>query len=282
VARRGGQQAARRGQFIGDSAGELAVEVEDGFRLVEGMEHHPPQHERPHRVQLILEGRDDTEVPATAAHTPEEVSMLGGARGPHLAIGRDDVDRDEVIGREAVLASQPAYPAAQGQARNAGIRAGAPGGGQTERLGLMVEVDPLDPPFSPDGAPAGVDTHTAHPGQVNHEPPIAHRGARDIVAATPDRHQEMVGTREIDGLDHIGDPSTAGDERRPTIDHAIPDGTGLIVARVARAEQGATHTRHEALDGGLVKHRVGAAGGGHAEICHSSLLPGVGRDRHST
>jgi hypothetical protein len=73
-----------------------------------------------------------------------------------------------------------------------------------------------------------------------------------------------VGAREIDGLDHIGDPSTAGDERRPTVDHAIPDSTGLIVARVARTEQRAAHTRHEALDGGLVKHGVSATGGGHA------------------
>jgi hypothetical protein len=187
VARGGGKQAARRGQFIGDIAGELAVEVEDGFRLVEGMEHHPPQHERTHRVQLILERRNDAEVPATAAHTPEEVSVRGGAGGPELAVGRDDVDGDEVIGSEAVLASQPADPATQGESRNAGIRAGAPSGGQTERLGLMVEVDPLGPPFRTDSAPTGVDTYTAHPGQVNHEPPIAHRGARDIVAATPDR-----------------------------------------------------------------------------------------------
>jgi hypothetical protein len=164
MARGGGKQAARRGQFIGDIAGELAVEVEDGFRLVEGMEHHSPQHQRAHRMKLILEGRDNAEVPATAAHTPEEVSVLGGARGPQLAISRDDVDGDEVIGSEAVLASQPADPAAQGQSRNAGIGACAPSGSQTERLGLMVEVHPLGPPFRTDSAFAGVDTHTAHPG----------------------------------------------------------------------------------------------------------------------
>jgi hypothetical protein len=45
------KQAARRGQFIGDIAGELTVEVEDGFRLVEGMEHHSPQHQRAHSTK---------------------------------------------------------------------------------------------------------------------------------------------------------------------------------------------------------------------------------------
>src|SRR5262249_56557644 len=110
--------------------------------------------------------------------------------GTELAVGCDDVDGDEVVGRQAVLAAQPADAAAQGESGNAGIRAGAPGGGQTERLGLVVEVDPLGPPFSTDCAPAGVDTHTAHLGQVNPEPPIAHPGARDIVHADPARHPE--------------------------------------------------------------------------------------------
>ena len=179
---------------------------------------------------MILEGRNDAKVPAAAAHTPEEVSVRGGARGPQLAIGRHDVDGDEVIGSQAVFASRPADPATQGQARNAGIGAGAPSGGQTERLGLVVEVDPLGPPFSPDGAPTGVDTHTAHPGQVNHEPPIAHRGARDVVAAAPNRHQEMVGAGEIDGMDHVGGPNASGNERGLTVDHAVPDGASLIIA----------------------------------------------------
>src|SRR5215813_3892298 len=177
------------------------------------MEHHPPQYQRANRIELVLEGRNDAKVPAAAAHAPEEVGMLGGAGSPELAVGRDDIDGYEVIGSQAVLASQPADSGTQGESRNAGIGAGAPGGGQTERLGLVVEVDPLGPPFSPDGAPAGVNTYTAHPGQVNHEPPIAHRGARDIVAATPDRHQEMVSAGDIDGLNHIGDPGAAGDER---------------------------------------------------------------------
>src|SRR5512145_3399201 len=118
-------------------------------------------------------------------------------------------------------------PATQGESRNAGIGACAPGGGQTERLSPVVEVHPLGPSFSTDSAPAGVDTHTAHLRQVNHEPSLAHRGARDIVAATPYRYQKMVGAGEIDSLDHVGSPSAAGDKRGLAVKHTIPDSVGL-------------------------------------------------------
>jgi len=117
------------------------------------MEHHPSQHQRAHRIELVLESCDDAKVPTPAAHAPEEVGMFGGARRPELAIRRDDVDGEEVIGRQAVLTAEPADPATQGEARNAGIGAGAPGGGQPERLGLAVELAPGGATFGARGPP---------------------------------------------------------------------------------------------------------------------------------
>src|SRR5262249_26123756 len=101
---------------------------------------------------------------------------------------------------------------------------------------------------------------------------MAHRGARDVVAAAPDRYQELVRAREIDGLDHIGDPSTTGDEGGLAVDHAIPDGAGLIIAGVARTEQWATQAGLEPLHSGLVKDGVCAAGGGNAQVFHGVFL----------
>ena len=39
----------------------------------------------------------------------------------------------------------------------------------------------------------------------------------DVVATAADRHQQMVGAGEIDGMDHVGHASAAGDERRPCL-----------------------------------------------------------------
>jgi hypothetical protein len=104
-----GEKAARRGQFIEDIAGELAVKCEDVSCLLEGIEHHATQHQGADRMELVLEGGDDAKVPA-ASHAPEESRVLGGTGGQEPAVGRDDIDGEEVIGDQAVLASQPADP----------------------------------------------------------------------------------------------------------------------------------------------------------------------------
>jgi hypothetical protein len=82
------------------------------------------------------------------------------------------------------------------------------------------------------------------------------------------RHQQAVVPREINGGDDICGPSAAGDERGPAVDHAIPDGTDLVVARVARAEEWTTQAGLESLHGGLIKHHVCPCDGGDVEIFH--------------
>ena len=67
------------------------------------------------RVELELEPRDDTEVAAAAADRPEQVGMRVRAGGDLPAVGRDDLDRLEGVDGQAVLADQPADPAAEGQ-----------------------------------------------------------------------------------------------------------------------------------------------------------------------
>ena len=58
------------------------------------------------------------------------------------AVGGDDVGGEQVVDGQAVLAHQPAEPAAEGQAGDAGVRHGAAGRGQAERLRLAVELAP--------------------------------------------------------------------------------------------------------------------------------------------
>jgi hypothetical protein len=61
-----------------------------------------------------------------------------------------------------------------------------------------------------------------------------------------------VGAGEVNRVDHVGDASAAGDERRPLVDIGIPDLAGRIVARIAGTEQWAPQAGLEALHGGLV------------------------------
>ena len=77
---------------------------------------------RAERDAVELELGDDSEVPAAAAETPEQVRILVGARLDELAVGRHHVHRDELVDRQAVLALNPADPAAERQSRHSRVR----------------------------------------------------------------------------------------------------------------------------------------------------------------
>jgi hypothetical protein len=53
-------------------------------------------------MELVFEGGDDAKVPAAAPHAPEEVLVIRGASREGLSIGGDEIDRQEVIGGQAI------------------------------------------------------------------------------------------------------------------------------------------------------------------------------------
>jgi len=93
-------------------------------------------------MQLELELRDDTEVAAASAQSPEEIRVLGLARVNEPAVGGDDVGAHEVVTRETELAHRPADAAAEREAGDAGRRDEAARRGEPVRLRLVVDVGP--------------------------------------------------------------------------------------------------------------------------------------------
>jgi hypothetical protein len=72
-----------------------------------------------------IERRDDAEVPAAAAHCPEQVGLVVVVDAAQLAVGRDQLDRGQRVRLEAVLAAKPANPAAERIAGDADVARGA-------------------------------------------------------------------------------------------------------------------------------------------------------------
>ena len=63
-------------------------------------------------VQPILEAGDDAEIAATAAHGPEQVGVVGLVGDEDVAGGGDDLDGEQRVDGEAVLAHEVADAAA--------------------------------------------------------------------------------------------------------------------------------------------------------------------------
>jgi hypothetical protein len=64
--------------------------------------------QRAHLVQPVLEARHHAEVTAATSQGPEKVRVFIGGRCQDLAVGSDDLGRQEIVAAQARLPGQPA------------------------------------------------------------------------------------------------------------------------------------------------------------------------------
>ena len=128
-------------------------------------------------MQLELKRGDDPEIPAAAAHTPEEIGVFGRAGDQQPAIGGDDIDRSQVVSSQPVFARQPAEAPAERETGDARCRDDTARGRQAKDLRLAVEVSPIDAGLGASRARLGVDMDAAQPGEVDDQPAVAERMA---------------------------------------------------------------------------------------------------------
>lgn len=263
--------------FVRQGSAEVAVETQHLAGLGQRVEHHATQDGRADRVQLKLERCGHAEVPATATQRPEQVGVLAFAGGHELAIGGHQVDGEQVVAGEAVLAHQPAEAAAERQTADAGVGHGTAGRGEPEGLGLAVKLAPEHAALRLDRAGGGVDAGGLHQGQVDHQATVAGGKASRAVAAAADGDQEFVLAREIDRLDDVGHPGALGDQAGALVDHPVPELARRIVARVMRTQQRTAQTGSKSINGGGVQHDRGAPVHRGLQVGHRGLLSGESR-----
>src|SRR5262249_14097522 len=108
------RQQSDRADLVRTGGGELMVQAQRLLSLTDGIEHHAGEHWS-HRVQSILEGRDDAEIRTSAADTPEQIGAFLGAGRLQLSVRSDDVGRQQVVAGESVLPVEPAISSAKRQ-----------------------------------------------------------------------------------------------------------------------------------------------------------------------
>ena len=192
---------------------------------------------RPHWVKFVFEAGGDPEVSAAAAKGPEEIGLLLLAGPQDLAVGGDELDGPQIIERQAVLAHQPAQPAAEGEPGDARGGDHAAGDRETVQLRLAVELAPGDAALRPHRSALGIDVDALHRRQVDHHPAIDGRAPRHVVAAAANRNLEAEPAGEIDGIHHVGHAAASGDQCRPFVDQSVVDLPRVLVAHVRRLQE---------------------------------------------
>jgi len=257
--------------LLGDAA-ELRQEL---ARLIERMHDEAGQHLRAERMQLELERGHDAEIAATAPQRPEQVRVLSSARVQELAVGRDDVGRDQVVDGQSELAGGPAEAAAQREAGDAGGRIDAERGDEAELLRLLVEVRERGAGLDASRGGRRVDPHRPHQGQVDEEAAVADRIAGDVVAAAAHGNEQLFVAREIDRVDDVGGAQAADHEGWTSVDHAVPDRTSGVVTILSGQRDRAAHLaaqgRHRVLRDGLGRRPGRRLACPDGQICHVCL-----------
>ena len=246
--RRGHPQVEDRCQLIGRRGDELPVEAQHLAGILERMEDRSGQHDRPHGVKPVLERGDDAEVAAAATDAPEEVRVLILAGGENLAVGRHQVDRDQVVYRRPVLSHEPADTAAQGEPRDAGVRDDPAYRRQSVKLRLAVELAPQHAGLRPGRTRHRIDPDPLHRREVDHEAAFAERVTADAVAAGAHRYQQVSPAGEVNRGDDIGDSRAASDAGGAAVDRSVPDRTRGVVARVGGKDHRAAEAGAQVLD----------------------------------
>ena len=184
-------------QFVGTLFAELTPERQD-FICLGGREENRAAVDGADFVETVLDGSDDTEIAAATTDAPEEILVFGGVCGQEAAIGSDHICANYIIDRESILAMELAPAATESEAGDAYGWDHALRGGETERLGLTVELAELQSSLGANSAFGGIDANAFHCGHVNHETAIANRLTSDAMTAAAYGDDNVVFTSNAD------------------------------------------------------------------------------------
>src|SRR6476660_10514076 len=113
-------------------------------------------------MRLKQERRDDSEIPSTAAESPEEIRVLISAGCQKCPVCCDDFEGQHVVTSQAVLADQPTNSPAEGETGNTGLGNNARGNRQTERMSFPIDITKCCASLNAGRASGRIDEHRAH------------------------------------------------------------------------------------------------------------------------
>jgi hypothetical protein len=182
-------------------------------------------------------GGHDAEVPAAAAHSPEQLRILLRT-GVHVLPGRSDqVHGVQVVQAQAAGPGQPAHTAAQGQSGHPRSTDDSQGYRQAVCGRGPVDVREGRSGFDGDMPALGVDAHLSEVSQIQDQSAADSSVAGDVVPAAADGQREPCAPRSLQDSVDVRHGPCPRDGTWTQIDHAVPHGAGFLVQGVLRLDQ---------------------------------------------
>src|SRR4051794_17637828 len=164
-------------------------------------------------MESEFEGSCDAEVGARAAHRPEKVGVVVRTRPYVAAVGRYELDCEQVVDRQTEPALESPHATAQREPGDAGVTDHAHWADETHRHRRAIELREERSAVGTRGPLARVDRDTAHGRKVDDYPVVTGRETGQAVAAAANRDRQVVlaaETQRRDDLVRVGGPDDHG------------------------------------------------------------------------
>ena len=194
--------------------------------------------------------------------------MLALRRGQHLAGGGDDLDREQRVDRQAVLAHEAADATAEGDAAETDRSGVAERRREAVRGDRRGELAGRQPGPRPRDALRRIDVQAAQIAHVDDERIVAAAVAGQAVPAAADGDLDAVETREVDGGGDVAGIDHAHDRHRRLLVRLVPDAAGIVEGRVAGSDERASQRGGQRVE-------VGRCGGDVQSVTAASMV-GIG------
>ena len=202
--------------------GDATEGVEDALGLRCRPRYGPPGDLRPDLVQAERELGDHAEVAAPATQRPEQLGVLVARCACDRSVGKDDLDRLEVVHRPAEATGEVSEAATQRQPGDAGERDEAERRREAVLLGRPIDVAEEGAGLDAREPRARIHLDRVLAGHVERHAAVGQREAGDVVSSTPDRQLDAVLRDEAHGADDVVDRCGPHDDRGSLRDHAVP------------------------------------------------------------
>jgi hypothetical protein len=163
--------------------------------------------------------------------------VLVGARAHGAAVREHHIGLQQVVDRQPEPAGEVAEAAAERETADAGGRDDAARRGEAVLARGSVDLPPRAPAADAHRPRGRVDVDLLEGGEVDDDAVVARSQPAAVVAAAAYGERQVACAGEGDHRGHVVGAGAARDQGGPSVDHRVVDGAGVLVGRIAGADQ---------------------------------------------
>ena len=164
-----------------------------------------------------------------------------------------------------MLATQPPEASPEHQTRDPRGRIDSDRYRQPVRLGRLVEIAESRARLGSHRPFGGVHFDLAKFRVVDHQPAVAERTARDVVARPAHGNEQVMRSGKVDARRCVVGARALHDQAGTLVDHGIPYGPDLVVVGVLRDNHAANYRRAQGGESRVVDRHLATGQGSHTD-----------------